>query len=112
MTKQEMIEIIRAENPTLKVGNDIDGYTEITGAEYEAVIEEWAINRLEQIAKEQTEFSAIQSKIDAKLSAAEKLLALGLGENEIKAAGFGLSAEELAFIEAQKPKDEEQEVSA
>ena len=45
-TKEEMIEIIKAENPTIKVGNDTDGYTELIGADYDVVIEEWATNRL------------------------------------------------------------------
>lgn len=45
-TLAEMIKIIKAENPTLKVGNDDDGYIEITGSDYDAQIAEWAANRL------------------------------------------------------------------
>lgn len=58
-TKEEMIEIIKAENPVLKSGNDQDGYTEITGKEYDAIIEEWATARL---AKETAIFEAAAKK--------------------------------------------------
>ena len=46
-TLNEMIEIIRAENPNgLKIGDEDLGYTDLTAAEYEAQIAEWAANRL------------------------------------------------------------------
>jgi len=51
-TKIEMIEIIRAENPNgLRVGDEENGYTDLTVAEYEAQITEWAENRLAKEAK-------------------------------------------------------------
>jgi hypothetical protein len=51
-TKTEMIEIIRAENPNgLRTGSDESGYTDLTPAEYEAQITEWAENRLAKDAK-------------------------------------------------------------
>jgi hypothetical protein len=77
-TKQEMIEIIKAEFPTLKVGDDDKGYTELSAEEYEATIAEWADARL----------AKLQAKADAevlrqsKISAYEKL---GLTEAEIEA---------------------------
>ena len=46
-TLEEMIEIIRAENPNgLRMGDDERGYTDLTAAEYEAQIAQWAANRL------------------------------------------------------------------
>jgi hypothetical protein len=88
MTKEEMIEIIKAENPSLKTGNDNDGYVEITGEEYDAIIEEWAINRLEILAKlaaEEAQQAEAESKREAALA---KLAALGLEPDDLKALGL------------------------
>ena len=73
-TLNEMIEIIKAENPTIQVGDDEQGYTELTSAEYDAQVAEWAKGRLEKLAK-QTEEEAILS---AKTDAVAKLTALGI----------------------------------
>ena len=51
ITKQEMIAIIKAENPTLQVGSDEQGYTQLNPTEYEATINQWADNRLTKEAK-------------------------------------------------------------
>jgi len=50
-TKTEMIAIIKAENPTLQVGDDEQGYTQLSAADYEAQIAEWADARLADEAK-------------------------------------------------------------
>jgi hypothetical protein len=71
-TLAEMIEIIKAENPTLKVGNDDDGYTKVTGAEYDATIERWATNRLEKI----------NAPIEAAVKKSALLEKLGITEEE------------------------------
>jgi hypothetical protein len=73
-TLNEMIEIIKAENPTIRIGDDEAGYKDLTAAEYKAQITEWAQNRLEKLAK-QTEEEAILS---AKTDAVAKLTALGI----------------------------------
>ena len=78
ITKAEMIEIIKAENPTLRIGNDQDGYTQLTANEYEAQIQEWADARL---AKEQSELEKEAARL-VKISAYQKL---GLSEAEIEA---------------------------
>lgn len=78
MTLNEMIETIKAENPTLKIGDEERGYTELTGADYDAKIEEWATARL---AKE----NKIAAEEAAKVSAIAKLTALGLTVDEIAA---------------------------
>lgn len=77
-TKQEMIEIIKAENPTLQIGDDDAGYTQLSAAEYEATIVRWAEARL---AKEQAKSEA-KTLRQTKISAYEKL---GLTEAEIEA---------------------------
>ena len=73
-TLNEMIEIIKAENPTIQVGDDEQGYTQLTSAEYDAQVADWAKGRLEKLAK-QTEEEAISS---AKTDAVAKLTALGI----------------------------------
>jgi len=46
-TKQEMLEIIKAENPNgLRVGNDEEGYTQLSQAETDAILNSWADARL------------------------------------------------------------------
>jgi hypothetical protein len=74
-TKLEMIKIIKAENPNgLRSGNEVDGYTDFTQAEYEAKIAEWADARL---AKE-AQLAETESVAQAKLDAVDKLTALGI----------------------------------
>jgi len=73
-TKSELIAKIKAENPTLRTGSDEDGYTDLTPAEYEATVEEWATSRLEQAAQ-LAEAEAVET---AKAEAVDKLTALGI----------------------------------
>ena len=81
-TKNEMIEIIRAENPNgLRTGSDETGYVVLSNAEYEAKIAEWAEARLaKESAKAETE--------SAKAAAQAKLAALGLTADDLKALGL------------------------
>ena len=73
-TLNEMIEIIKAENPTLQVGNDEAGYTDLTPAEYKAQVAEWAQGRLDKEAKQSEADAVAQAKLDA----VDKLTALGI----------------------------------
>ncbi len=41
-----MISLLKKENPTLRVGNEDNGYTELSVNEYDAVISQWADARL------------------------------------------------------------------
>ena len=45
-TKAEFITQFKADYPTLRKGDDETGYTNLTTAEYEAKISEWADNKL------------------------------------------------------------------
>lgn len=83
-TKAEMIAIIKAENPTLQVGDDERGYTPIVGADYDAQIAEWADGRLAKEAKADAEAQAATDKA----SATAKLVALGLTADDVKALGL------------------------
>jgi hypothetical protein len=81
-TKNEMIEIIRAENPNgLRVGDDERGYTQLTADEYEQEIDRMAAIRLEEEAEQK------QVK-EAKAAALAKLEALGLTADDLKALGL------------------------
>ena len=73
-TKEEMISIIKAENPTLRTGSDEDGYIELTGADYEAQVEAWADLRLAKEAK----LAEAEALATAKTDAIAKLTALGI----------------------------------
>ena len=73
-TLNEMIEIIKAENPTIQVGDDDAGYTDLTPAEYDAQITEWANARLAKEAK----LAEAEAVAIAKTEAAQKLTALGI----------------------------------
>ena len=76
-TKSEMIAVIKAENPTLQVGDDEQGYTQLSSADYEAQIEAWADGRLAKEAK------AAQAEADA-IAKAALLTKLGINSDEAK----------------------------
>ena len=76
-TKQQMIEILENQFPTLKVGSDDSGYTELSADEYNATITEWANAKLAKEAKE----AKAQAKAQAR---AELLERLGITEDEAK----------------------------
>lgn len=83
-TLNEMIEIIKAENPDgLRVGSDEDGYTDLNPTEYEAQIAEWAENRLADEAKALEVEAAAVTKADlfARLGITAEEAALLLGGN-------------------------------
>ena len=81
-TKQEMIAILKSENPDgLQIGDETQGYTKLTDAEYEAQIATWADARL---AKEAAKAEAEAPKIAAQA----KLAALGLTAEDLKALGL------------------------
>ena len=76
-TKKQMIDLLKAEFPTLQVGDDEAGYTKLSADEYDAIIADWANVRL---AKEQLEAEA-EAKETAK---AELLTRLGITAEEAK----------------------------
>lgn len=55
MTLKEMIEIIKTENPVIQMGDDQSGYVELSKADYEATIKEWATIRLARLEAEKTQ---------------------------------------------------------
>jgi hypothetical protein len=76
-TKQEIIDQLKLEFPTLQIGDDDSGYTQLSGAEYEAIIAERADARLAKLAK--------QAEAEAKAQAkAELLERLGITADEAK----------------------------
>ena len=82
-TLNEIIEIIRAENPDgIFVGSDEVGYTQLTTEQYEAKIEEWATARFDKLSK-------LAEAEAAKVAAQTKLAALGLTTDDLKALGLG-----------------------
>lgn len=79
-----MIELLKAEFATLRVGDDEAGYTELSIDEYEAQIAQWADVRLEEQAKQ----AEAEAKAQAKEAAQAKLAALGLTVEDLQALGL------------------------
>ena len=74
-TLTEMIEVIRAENPNgLQIGDEENGYTDLSAADYEAQIAQWAQGRLDKEAK----LAEAEALATAKLEAVDKITALGI----------------------------------
>ena len=73
-TLNEMIEIIKAENPTIRIGDDEAGYTDLNPDDYETQIAAWAQGRLDKEAK----LAEAEAVTKAKADAVDKLTALGI----------------------------------
>ena len=80
-TLNEIIAIIEAENPTIQIGDDEQGYTQLNSEDYKAQVKQWAEARLNKEAR-QIEAQA------AKAAAQQKLTALGLTIDDLKALGL------------------------
>jgi len=72
-----MIELLKSEFPTLRLGDDDAGYTELSADEYEAKIAEWADARLAKEAKAAEAEANAQAKV-------ELLERLGITKDEAK----------------------------
>jgi hypothetical protein len=76
-TKNQMISLLKKEFPTLQLGDDEKGYTQLSDEEYEATIAEWADARLAKLAK--------QAELEARAQAKAALLdRLGITADEAK----------------------------
>jgi hypothetical protein len=76
-TKQEIIDQLKLEFPTLQIGDDDSGYTQLSDAEYETIIAERADARLAKLAK--------QAEAAAKATQKAALLErLGITEDEAR----------------------------
>ena len=73
-TLNEMISIIKAENPTIQVGDNEQGYTQLSQTDYDAQVADWAQGRLDK----QVTLDEAESVVQAKVDAATKLIALGI----------------------------------
>lgn len=78
-TKAQIKEELKALHPTLQIGNDEDGYTQLDAKAYDATIAAWAENQYQAQA--------------AETAAAEKLAA-----KQAVLAKLGLTAEEAAAL--------------
>ncbi len=78
-TKTAIKEELKALHPTLQIGNDQDGYTELDAKSYEAKISEWAENQYQS--------ELVESVAAEKLAAKQAVL-----------AKLGLTAEEAAAL--------------
>ena len=76
MTKAELIAKFKKDYPTLHIGNDDDGYRDMTKAEYDAMIEQWAENTLADNAEQENKAAAKQAILDKLGITAEEAAAL------------------------------------
>jgi hypothetical protein len=61
-TKAELISQFKTQYPTLKTGDEDNGYTDLDAAEYEATISAWADNLLAKEAEAALEAKAASDK--------------------------------------------------
>ena len=80
MTKQDKIAALKTQYPTLQVGSEKVGYTELSAEDYEAKIAEWADNILAKETEETTKAATKQALLD-KLGITEDEARLLLGGN-------------------------------
>jgi len=76
-TKSELITTYKTEYPTLRTGSDEGGYTDLSSAEYNATIAQWADNTLARLADEAAAEAAATQK-------AALLARLGITADEAK----------------------------
>jgi hypothetical protein len=80
-TKAELIARFETQYPTLQVGNDEDGYTNLDSGAYGATIAAWADSALAQLEAD----AATAATAAAKASGLAKLANLGFTAEEIAA---------------------------
>jgi hypothetical protein len=79
-TLNEVIEIIKAENPTIRLGDEDKGYTQLEPADYEAQILEWAnarfakLEKLAELEKAEADKAALLTKLGITADEAKLLL--------------------------------------
>ena len=76
-TKSDKIAALKAEYPTLKTGSDETGYTDLSLADYEAKIAEWADNELAaeaELANAEADKEALIAKLGITADEAKLLL--------------------------------------
>ena len=62
MTLEQITADLKVKNPTLKSGSEEIGYEELTGADYEAVINDWAQAAYAKELQAQAEAAKISAK--------------------------------------------------
>jgi hypothetical protein len=82
--KQEIIKSLKLQFPTLRIGDEDKGYTDLLPEQYEAQILEWADAQLEI----QAAAAEAEAKAQAKATAEGKLAALGLTTDDLRALGL------------------------
>ena len=81
MTKNEKIAALKLEFPTIKIGSDETGYTQLDADEYEATIAQWADVEVAKDAKILADKQAVidRTALLARLGITEEEAALLLG---------------------------------
>jgi hypothetical protein len=80
-TKAEIIAQLKIDHPTIKIGDDEQGYKILNDKDYETTILDWATT-MEAAQNEKAK------EVAAKANAEAKLAALGLTGDDLKALGL------------------------
>ena len=72
-TKAGLIATLKAEYPTLRIGSDQTGYTDLSASDYEATIESWADKQLADETKAVADETAAVQAATAKAALLAKL---------------------------------------
>lgn len=80
-TPEQIKNRLKQEFPTLRVGNDEDGYTDLSGADYDAIIDQWTQTQIEKINVKKDQLAKAEAKaaLLAKLAITEEEAKLLLG---------------------------------
>jgi hypothetical protein len=83
ITKNEMIDLLKIEFPTLRIGDEDNGYTELSIDDYEDTISKWADARLAKEVRAAEAEAEAEAKAEAKAALLDRL---------------GITAEEAALL--------------
>ena len=83
-TLAEITSALKFQYPTLRNGTEEDGYTDLSPAEYDAQISQWAQNQLADEIATADNLAAEQAVIDAQASRNAKLAKMGFTAAEIE----------------------------
>lgn len=84
-TAEQITARLKAEYPTLRTGNEKDGYQELDSDSYNQKISDWVNVHLSKIQNKKAELA----RAEARAAAEAKLAAIGLTVDDLKALGLG-----------------------
>ena len=84
-TLAEITSALKLQYPTIRIGSDEDGYTDLSPVEYGAQISEWASNQLSQEKEIADQLAADKAISDARTSGITHAISLGFTQAQADA---------------------------